>query len=63
MITENLVTIKPKFDPKSSCIYLDDSSAFKKFHRQISREEKLYNRDKAVFLQMVCFLVCPFFVF
>jgi hypothetical protein len=52
MITENLGTIKPKFDPKASRIYPDDNSAMKKYHRQISREEKLYNRDKAVFLQM-----------
>ncbi|CAF0849395.1 unnamed protein product [Rotaria sp. Silwood1] len=53
-ITENLVTIN-KSDPKSSCFYIDDIEASKhskKFHRQISREEKLYNRDKAVYLQM-----------
>ncbi|CAF2916168.1 unnamed protein product [Rotaria sp. Silwood2] len=52
-ITENLVTVN-KFDPKSSCFYLDDidtSKHSKKFHKQISREEKLYNRDKAVYLQ------------
>ncbi|CAF3835110.1 unnamed protein product [Rotaria sordida] len=53
-ITENLITIN-KFDPKSSCYYIDDidtTKYSKKFHRQISREEKLYNRDKAVYLQM-----------
>ncbi|CAF4611486.1 unnamed protein product [Rotaria sp. Silwood1] len=54
LITENLVIIN-KFDPKSSRFYLDDidpSKQARKFHRQISREEKLYNRDKAVYLQM-----------
>ncbi|CAF3473174.1 unnamed protein product [Rotaria socialis] len=52
-ISENLVTVN-KFDPKASRYYLDDidgEKQAKKFHRQISREEKLYNRDKAVYLQ------------
>ncbi|UJR15731.1 hypothetical protein I4U23_002666 [Adineta vaga] len=50
VIAENLVTVK-KFDPKSSRLYLDDIEPPRGFRRQISREEKLYNRDKAVFLQ------------
>jgi len=40
--------------PKSSLIYLDDVDPLKqnrKFHRQISKEEKLYNRDMATFLK------------
>ncbi|CAF1226589.1 unnamed protein product [Rotaria magnacalcarata] len=52
-ISENLVTVN-KFDPKASRYYLDDidgAKHAKKIHRQISREEKLYNRDKAVYLQ------------
>lgn len=47
-----------KTHPKSLLIYLDDVDALKqnrKFHRQISKEEKLYNRDMATFLKTVRF--------
>ncbi|CAF1573609.1 unnamed protein product, partial [Adineta steineri] len=50
IISENLVTID-KFDPKASRFYIDDIDPSHKFRRQISREEKLYNRDKAIYLQ------------
>lgn len=53
IVTENLVTITPKFDPKASRIYPDEDSPMKKYHRQVTREEKLYNRDKATYLQTV----------
>jgi hypothetical protein len=51
-ITENLVAVD-KFDPKSSRLYLDDIDPSRRFRRQMSREEKLYQRDKAVYLQRV----------
>jgi len=54
MIADNLVTIEPKFDPKSSKFYMEDLPISKRFHRQMSREEKLYKRDKAVYLERVC---------
>jgi hypothetical protein len=54
-IAENLMTIDDTA-PKSSLIYLDDEDPFKqprKFHRQISKEEKMYNRDMATYIKMV----------
>lgn len=56
VVADNLVTVEPKFDPKSSKFYMEDLPASKRFHRQMSREEKLYNRDKAVYREMVCSL-------
>lgn len=51
-VTANLVIVE-KFDPKSSRFYLEDIDASRHFRRQMSREEKLYQRDKAVYLQRV----------
>ncbi|CAF0868061.1 unnamed protein product [Adineta ricciae] len=50
VVADNLVTVQ-NFDPKSSRFYLDDIEPGRKFRRQISREEKLYNHDKAVYLK------------
>jgi hypothetical protein len=46
----------PKSSSKPSPIYLNDENSLKpvnRFYRQISKEEKLYNRDMTTYLKMV----------
>lgn len=55
-MSEDYNTIN-KSSSKSSQIYLDDSNASEynnnRFHRQLSKEEKLYNRDMTTYLKKV----------
>lgn len=55
-VTENLVAAD-RIHPKSSRFYLDDlekTQGKHLYHRQISKEEKLYKRDLVAFRNNVC---------
>lgn len=47
------MTITPKLDPKGSRVYPDGNPSMTRYHRQVTREEKVHNRDKPVH-QPVC---------
>lgn len=55
-IIDDLVTVGA-FDPKAARFYANDVKSWGKFHRQVSKEEQMYNRDMATYKKTVCSLI------
>ena len=51
-IADDLVTVQA-FDPKAARFYANDGKSWGKFHRQVSKEEQMYNRDMATYMKTV----------